>query len=345
MPSSISSSDRFVSKAGFPWAFLTALLAFAACETFLWTWRPWVEFCARYAGPTVASDPLRTSARIRLLPRGGQPPILLIGSSQILEGLDCEVFEARFPGRTCRNLSIAGGTPLDVLFLMHQVDKRASRRTVITGVFPSTLHRGPRAAFSDTGTLACLFRSGDWLHLDATEWIDLLYGQMQDVSGTLRAKDSLRALWQVVGTDPRAALRQEIPPPLPRALDGRPPRTRAYLRQAMGVLDPSLDPRFGAVQEMALDDVIEGEARRGNRMVIIDFPTRRGYSTTITPDAVESHRQLVERLGSRPDVFLVRSTDLPPLSDDDFHDFTHLRASGRRKVSERIAEILLEIAG
>ncbi len=105
-----------------------------------------------------------------------------MGSSQIHEGLDCEVFEARFPGRTCRNLGIAGGTPLDMLFLMDQVDRRVSRRIVITGVFPGTLHRGPKAAFTDTETLACVFRSGLWSHLDATEWIELLYGQMQSVS-------------------------------------------------------------------------------------------------------------------------------------------------------------------
>ncbi len=42
---------------------------------------------------------------------------------------------------------------------------------------------------------------------------------------------------------------------------------------------------------------------------------------------------------------LVRAADLPPLSDRDFHDFTHLGPTGRRKVSERIADILLKIGG
>jgi hypothetical protein len=80
-------------------------------------------------------------------------------------------------------------------------------------------------------------------------------------------------------------------------------------------------------------------------MVVIDFPTRRGYETTITPAALERHRRLVERLAARGGVYVVRAAELPPLVDEDFHDFTHLRASGRRKISARIAEILFRIGG
>ncbi len=346
MPSSTSSSNRSPVRVALPWALLAALIAFSACERLLWTWRAWIEFCGRYAGPAVSSDPLRTTVRIALLPRHEpQVPILLMGSSQIHEGLDCTVFDARFPGRTCRNLAIAGGTPLDLLFMMRQVDERVRRRIVITGAFAGTLHNGPKAAFSDTTTLSCIFRSGQWRDLDATEWIELLYGQIQDLAPTLRAKDSLRALWHFVERNPRAALRAQLPPPHPRVLDGRPPRAKAFLRGSLGVVDSTRGPRFSAAQEVALDELIAGETERGNRIVIIDFPARRGYDTTIPPEALEAHRRLIEHIAARSDVYLVGSGDLPPLSDDDFHDFTHLRASGRRKMSERIADILLKIGG
>jgi hypothetical protein len=347
MHSSTSSSDHSPARRSLPWALLAALVAFGICEGSLWRWHPWLELCSRYAGPEVASDPLRTTARIALLPRHArQVPILLMGSSQIHEGLACEAFETRFAGRTCRNLGIAGGTPLDMVFLLDQVNRRVDRRIVVTGVFPGTLHRGPKAPFTDAATLTLVFQSRLWRHLDATEWVDLLYGLMQDVSPTLRAKDSLRALWDFVSRDPRAALRGELPRPRPRALDGRPSRTRAYFRQAMGVLDPSVVlGRFDATQEMALDRLIEGEASRGNRIVVIDFPTRRGYETTIPSEALLDHRRLVDRLASRPDVVFVPSAELPALSDDDFHDFTHLAPSGRRKISACIADILLKIGG
>jgi hypothetical protein len=334
-------------KGGFPFALAAALLAFGVCERLVWNWRPWLEFCARYTPPWEAADPLRTSARIRLLPTNApQPPVLLIGSSQIEEGLDCAAFEARFPGRHCSNLGVAAGSPLDVLFQTDRVDRRLRRRTVITGVFPSTIHTAPKPSFSDLRTLRCLVRSGAWFHMTTLEWIDVIYGELQNVSETLRAKRSLEDLWAVVGEEPLAALRWEIPPQPPRVLDPREPLPRWYFRSQMGNVNPLIAPgRFTRAHEMALDEVIEREARQGNFMIVIDFPTRHGYETMITTEAIEHHHRLIERLAARRDVVVVRSTDLPPLEDRDFHDFTHLRASGRRKVSERVAEILALVGG
>jgi hypothetical protein len=347
MRSSTSSSDPPVPSA-FPRALVAALLLFVASEHFLWSWRPWLEFCARYVPPYRASDPLRTAVRTALLPRRATlPPIVLIGSSQIFEGLECDPFEARFPGRTCVNLGIAGGSPLDLLFLRDRLDERTRGRTLVTGLFPQTLHRDPKAAFSDASTLRCLYRTGALFRMTPAELIDnVFFGQMQSFSETLRAKDSLLDMWDVVGEDPLAALRYDLPPPPPRTLDQRPPRERGVLRSLMGIVDPTIAPgRFTAAHESALEEVIAGEVQRGNQMVIIDFPTRRGYETTITPEAVEHHRRLMTRLASRGGVWVVASGDLPPLHDEDFHDFTHLRPSGRRKVSERIAAIVTRIGG
>jgi len=323
------------------------LLAFAACEVFLWSFRPWLEICARYAPPYRASDPLRTSVRIRLLPKNDpQPPVLLVGSSQILEGLECEPFDARFSGRTCRNLGIAGGTPLDLLFLADRIDRRVARRVLVTGLFPQTLHSAPKAAFSDTRTLGCLFATGAWLHLSAKEWIEVIYGQIQNLSETLRLKDSLWDMWDVVGPGPAAALRLEIPPQPPRTLDSKPPQPPAFFQEAMGRVNTGIAPGpFTEAHERALFEVIERESRRGNRMIVIDFPTRRGYSTTITPEGVEHHQRLLTRVAAWTNVAVVSGDELPPLADDDFHDFTHVRASGRRKLSERIAEILARVEG
>jgi hypothetical protein len=341
MPSSTSSSEA-LPKAGAPIALVAALLAFAGSERLLWSYAPWLELCSRYTPPDGPGDPLRTSARIGLLPtRERQPPILLIGSSQVLEGLECAAFEARFPGRTCRNLGVAGGSPLDVLFLADEVDSRVQRRTIVTGFFPHTLHRAPKAAFSDLATLRCLLEGGAWLHMDAAEWIEVVDGQLQSISETLRNKDALLWWWSVVSEDPGAAWRLEMPPQPQRRLEGRPPRRPSYFRQRMGVVNPDIAPgRFTAAHEAALDTLIEREARRGNKIVIVDFPTRRGYDTTITPEAVEHNERLFERLSERPDVLVVRRVDLPPLEDEDFYDFTHVRASGRAKISERLAEIV-----
>jgi hypothetical protein len=347
MPSSISSSDRPAPWPAFPWPLLLTLVFFAASEHLLWQWQPLLAFCSRYAPPYRASDPLRTAARIALLPPiEASPPVLLVGSSQILEGMECEPFEERVPGRTCRNLGVSGGTPLDVLFLADRIDERTSRRVLVTGLFPQTLHGAPKAAFSDMATLRCLWRTGALPRTTANEWINFLYGQMQGLSETLRMKDSLWDMWDVVGPDPMAALRLEVPPQPLRTLDSKAPQPPVFFESLMGIVNGEIAPgRFTAANEMALDRLIEREARRGNRIVVIDFPTRHGYETTITPGAVRHHRQLLERVAARREVVMVRREDLPALRDSDFHDFTHLRASGRHKVSSRVAEILASAEG
>jgi hypothetical protein len=272
--------------------------------------------------------------------------VLLIGSSQILEGMECEPFEERFPGRTCRNLGIAGGTPLDVLFLADRIDEQTPRRVLVTGLFPQTLHSAPKAAFSDTATLRCLWRSGALARMTGNEWIEVLYGQLQGVSETLRMKDSLWDMWDVVGPDPMAALRFEVPPQPPRTLDPKPPQPPEFFEALKGVVHADIAPgRFTQAHEMALQRVLDREGLRGNRVVVIDFPTRDGYETTITPEAVRHHRQLLERVAAHRGIIMVRGGDLPPLEDVDFHDFTHLRASGRQKVSARVAEILARAEG
>lgn len=342
MPSPTSSTERPAAWRTFPWALVLALVSYAASERVLWRWQPLLAFCARYAPPQLTAAPLRTEAQMAFLPRAEPwPPVLLIGSSQIQEGLECEAFEARFPGRKCLNLGFQGGTPLDMLFLADRIDRRTSRRVLVTGLFPQMVNFPPKATFSDRATLACLWRSGALARMSGEEWIDVLYGQTQNLSETLRMKDSIRGIWEIVGRDPMAAVRLEMPPQPLRIVDPKPPLDPDYFADAMDIVDPEIKPgKFTPAHEIALARLIEREGRRGNRVVIIDFPTRRGYETTITAAAILHHRHLLERLGAHREVVLVRRSDLPILEDSDFHDFTHLRRSGRQQVSARVAEIL-----
>ncbi len=305
------------------------------------------EFCSRYAPPYPASNELRSWAQIQLLRPVGTPPIILVGSSQIQEGMDCAVFEARFPRRACANIAIAGASPLDTLYLANRVDGRTRRHTLVTGIFPQTLHLEPKASFTDLATLRCLYRTGTLSRMTPPEWIDdLLFAGVLSLSDTARLKDGLRDMWDVVGEDPMAALRHEIAPQPLSALDGRPPLEGAYFRRMIGEVDNRIRPgRFTPAHEDALETLIADEVKRGNQMIVIDFPTRSGYETTITPEAVEQHRRLVARLSARGGVYVVRKPELPRLVNADFRDFTHLRASGRQKVSECIAGILARIGG
>ena len=353
MPSSISSSEaespgrrsfgQRVSTLRLPTAFAVSVALFATCEHLLWGYEPWLEFCARYAPPSHVSDPLRAEAWTRLLAPGAQPPIVLIGSSQILNGLECGPFRDRWPNRACRNLAVVGGTPLDALFVDSRVDRRVPRRVVVTGVTPNTLHKGPKTAFCDFETLSCLVRGGAWSRMSAGEWGRVAYGEILNLSESLRLKDSLKALWGAVESDPWAAIRFELPPRPLHIPDLAPRPDLDYLGQVMRQKDPTLEPgHFTGANEAALQALIEKERRRGNLLVVVDMPTRSGYDSVIPREALEHFRNLEARLVREPGVLFVARSALPPLEDADFYDYTHLLARGARRVSERLAEIVAE---
>lgn len=332
-----------------PVAFIAALILFEVCEGLVWNYRPWLEFCARYARPHFHSDPLRIAALTRLLrPQSPpiRPPILLIGSSQVHEGLDCHLFAGRWPGRTCVNLGFAGASPLDVLFVSDRVQSRVPRHVLITGLLPETLNRPPKAVYSNTRTLEYLARSGVWVHLTPDEWLDVVYGQLQNLSETLRTKDALWDMWGVVRADPFAALRLELPAQPPSQLDTQRPMLAKNLERLIGVVDPAASPgSFTPLHDFALEALIKDQSDRGDVTIVIDFPTRPEHQTRLTTEAIRYYRDLLRRLSNRPDVVLVGRADLPPLTDQDFFDLTHVGPSGRRKLSRRVAEILARIEG
>lgn len=229
-----------------------------------------------------------------------------------------------------------------MLFLADSLDRRVDGRVLVIGLFPNMLHGAPKAAFSDRRTLGCLYRSGALARMTSDQWTDfVLYGQLQGAVETLRMKDSLTALWGVVAADPVAAWRHELPPQPPRATEWTRPQPAAFFKEHIGHVDPEVAPGlFTRAHEMALEKMMAREEQRGNKIVILDSPTRRGYESTITPEAVLHYHRLIDSLAGRPGVLLVRQSDLPPLHNDDFHDFVHLLAGGRNRTSDYVAAML-----
>jgi hypothetical protein len=326
---------------GFPIALVVALAALGITDRLIWSYAPLLRFCARYAPLYSAKDyPMRTAAHVGLLPSDDeQPPILLLGSSQVYEGVECAPFERRFPGRTCENLGIAAGTPSDVLYLLGRADLRTRKRVTIMAFFQSTLHKGPKPAYTDLTTLRLLVRSGALFHMNPGEWLDVVDGELQTFSETLRMSASLKEVWRFVSRDPMAALRRQLPKPQLRLFL---PRPRSELAAMMGkILDPEATPgRFTRLHELAIEAIISGEARRGNRLIVFDYPTHDGYETIVTPEANLHYRRLLDRLAARKEVTLVRRADLPQLQDSDFRDLVHVLPSGRAKISDGLAQIL-----
>jgi hypothetical protein len=325
-----------------PWACLLGLGLFVTAEALVWRYQPWLRFLARHAPPGLG-DPALSAAQLRLLPRSEEPAVLLLGSSQIREGLDCAVLEARLPERRCHNLAVGGGSPLDVLQIARRSAGRLPRRVVVTGLFPKVLHAEPKPAFLGRDAFACLLFTETSRRMEAREWLDAAYGLLAGTSETLRTRDALWATWASVRGDLPRAWHGQRPPGPRRMLEGEPPKPQRYFDERLGLLNFDTRPgTFTPAQEAALFRLAGRERARGNRVVVIDFPTRPGYETTIPQEALVHYAGLLDRLRREKDIVFVEAAALPPLGTEDFLDFTHLSEPGRRKVSERVADLLGE---
>lgn len=341
MPSSTSSSER---ARRWPAALLLGLGLFFAAEHGLWSGGPLLLRAARYTPPGPDGDPLRSAAQLRGLAGKASVPVLLLGSSQVREGLDCVVFERVLPGRPCHNLAISAGSPLDMLYVERRFAARLPRRVVVLGIFPKVMHMAPKDGFVDASTVACLLASDGWRRVGARGWVGVAYGLLQGLSPTLRYKDGLAAAHARVAGRWRAALALELPPQPVRLMAGYPAQPPKYYARNLGVIDgdfPAVGPYTGA-QEQALERLLRVEHAAGQLALVVDFPTRPGYETTLPEAALRHYQALLARLAARPDVVFVPRARLPELGEEDFLDFTHLAESGRARVSERLAQLVAE---
>lgn len=325
---------------------MLGLALYALSDHLLWSHPAVLTFVARYTPAGPDGDPLHVDATLAT-GRTGAVPLLLLGSSQVREGLDCTVLEAHLQGTPCLNLAISAGSPLDLLTIASRYDARLPRRTTVIGLFPKLLHLPPKSAFVDLGTLQSLLGSESRGRLSARQWLDVSAGLLEQLSPTLRYKDALARWAAVVTTDVRAALDGRLPAAPRRLLAGQAPRPARYFERRLGVLDAdALAPgAFSPAQAEALERLLAREVARGGRVFVIDFPTRPGYASTLPGGALTHYQALVRRLAARSDVTLLDIGALGPLSLDDFQDFTHLSASGRAKVSARLGVSLAQAVG
>jgi hypothetical protein len=337
MPSSISSSDFGLIR---PKALGLALCLVAVVEACVWHSSAVARFVLRHQPKAASGDALTVSARIALIDSSRPSLLVLLGSSQVREGLDCQVLMAMRREEACVNLGIGGGSPLDMLYLSRALGG-VPRSTVIIALFPGILHKSPKSGFIDTATLRAVFRSDSWRQLVADDWRLLSLGLLQSLSPTLRRRDGLRDGFTEMSRDGGIAFQQDRSAEVGRttAADRKPP---IYFSNRLGRIDPDFAlSRFSGAQERALELLIEREVSRGHRVWVVDFPTRPGFETTLTSDVRGQYSQQIARLRARSDIQVVDAESLGPLSEDLFIDFTHLDPTGRQLVSERLSRILL----
>ncbi len=345
MPSSISSSENDRRPTWVPWGLVFGLVLFILAESALWGHSPFLETVALYTPPGPDGDPLRTAAAVVRLSKEptDRPLIVFVGSSQVREGVDCMVVQADMVGARCVNLAVSAGSPLDMLALVNQLGTRGGRRVTVLGIFPKVLHMPPKAEFTSFSTLESLLQSGAWANMTGEDWVNLGYGFLQELSPTLRFKDGLERAWRATSGGWRKIWRRELPPQPERLLAGETPRPPAYFEALMGVQDVKDFTRgasFARAQQRALRALTEREVAQGNRMIVVDFPTRDGYASTVPPAALRFYAAACDRIRRQPGVVFVDQNQLGPLSTTDFLDFTHLNEVGRAKVSQRLAALI-----
>lgn len=322
-----------------PWAALSALALFTVSDHLFWRNAHVLAVARSYTPRGDQGDPLIVDTLLQAAPRSGPPFVALLGSSQVREGLDCAAFERALPGRACLRLAISGGTPLDALFIQARLGDRP--HTTVLALFPKLLHMAPKAPLANaTAVRLALGTRAPW-SLGAGTWGPLTFGLLQQLSPTLRYKDAAWALWSEVRRAPRAHWRLEAPevPERLLAFDERQPER--YFTNRLGVADrdTQLGP-FTRLQHAALERFLEREAQGHRRPIVVDFPTRPGYPTTLPEDVRADYAALLAGLRSRPGLRFVGAPELPLLESGDFLDFVHLGPRGRALVSARLAEIV-----
>ena len=332
MPSSTSSFR--------PWALLFGVALFATADQLVWNNRSAARFLLRYQPIGTTHDSIAVSARIRLIEDGGTPVVVFLGSSQVREGVDCDVVTATWGQGECVNLGIGGGSPLDMLHVSREMTRRRAQTTVVS-IFPGVLHKGPKSGFIDTQTIRAIAQSGaaPKLGLDDVRLLGL--GWLQSLSPTLRHREGLREEFRELLAGWPGILEVDHSSQLRRTTDGhrQPP---SYFVDRLGHPDDDTALSvFTQAQEIALGRLIDGEVSRGNRVIVVDFPTRAGFETTLFDDVRSHYARLLAGLRSRTDIRVVAASDLGPLSESDFIEFTHLDSNGRRLVSERLGRLLV----
>lgn len=326
MPSSTSASKALGLGLG--------LAIFAGAEQAIWSSHEVAKFLLRRPPAAASGDTFEVASRILLMDRQGPAPLVLLGSSQVREGLDCDILV----NGPCLNLGIGGGSPLDMLYVARELGNRP--RTLVVAIFPGIVSKAPKSGFIDTQTVRLVARSAAWSTLVPNDWRLLGSGLLQNLSPTLRHRDGLRdAFSEGRLTAPDSASASELPGP--RRTSDRDRKPPEYFANRIGRVDPDHAlTRFTAVQDWALDRLIEEEKAAGRRVSVVDFPTRSGFESTLGEDVKAHYARLLGRLRVRSDLRFVEASALGPLAEGDFIDFTHVDSNGRRLVSERLREHL-----
>lgn len=349
MPSSISSFEARRRLRRLPGLVATVIAIFVILEVAIWNNPLWLTFLARYAGHDSDMDPAWVTASVRLLPRSiEEPPLVLLGSSQIREGIDAESLSLALGNRRCLNLGLSGGTPTDMLAVLADLDARAPNRHVVIGISPQMFDREPKSPFLRFRDLPMAARMSPWSEGDPPDIARMLISaSLCNLSPTLRHKDSIVELIDNLQGRMPDALTFRLPPLLrfksthDRFLTDEDFRRRVAEIQS----DEADEPReWMKLQRAAFLKLLRDESSRGNPVLIFDFPMRPGSEGIFGGELESSYRFFLDEGDVISGVTMADAREFAGLDGRLFADVSHVNATGRRAITLRLASLLIRQA-
>lgn len=345
MPLSISSSRARGRLARLPVILAVVFCAFVLAESGIWNNAWWLTFLARYAGYDSDMDPAWVTASVRLLPRDNpDPPIVLLGSSQVREGLDAGSLEASLGGRRCLNLGLSGGSPTDMLAVLADLDARAPRRSLVIGLSPQMFDREPKSPFVRFRDMPMIARTCPWGDGKAPDMARMLVAaSFCNLSPTLRHKDSIVELIDNLEGRLPEALAFRLPPfERFKSMNEHFLSEEAFMRRVVELKADEIgeEREWMGVQGAAFLRLLRAESGRGNPVLLFDFPMRLGSDGIFHGPLESFYWDFLKEGDGIPGVAVAEPGAFAGLDVRFFADVSHMNASGRRAMTLRLSELL-----
>jgi len=324
-----------------PAAFLSAVALFFLIQSLAVRNDAFWKFC--YAnGQSMMDDPLRVEAQFHMASREkGRNKILLVGSSEVREGLDAERLSADFSkeGYIFYNIGFSSGHPLDLFMLKNKLFR-------VSPVLILYMH-DPRSFYSDYAFLKMPYYFDTNIILPMLKYLGAK--AMLSYQGIL--EEAILGRWL-----PLYKYRQPIKRALVNWLEQRRKGDRQTLRQVYKENKPrsyfletiAKEPKkqyavtgMSALSQDLFSLFSKETVSRGIQFIVLEAPLHPLIGETYDKRICEENDAFLKAQAEAIGFVYLKTAPSVLFTEQDFIDFTHLNQRGREKLTLFLEEYLL----
>lgn len=313
-----------------PWAGLVALVVVAAAEIAA---RSLVPASSRARGFPNEQIELKTEELKAIQKQGERIDVLFVGSSPIHFGVDTAAFEEAVSGAGRVRAYNAGVNGPDFCGIKAVVDEyympHCDPRVIFIGITPNDINAGSLS-----------------LRRSTRELTTLISGELPQFLYAVRLFDQRRRFGRFMTTLGRRPLRRSVPL-INRGYEDF--MALADERGGVGAAERLGNLRVEGPALGALDEFIREHRSNGRTCVLVNLPMRNDYREYVSAQQYRSYVAALESLAHRCEIAFLNLMDAGVVSQAEaeeayssFADTVHLKASGAKKLAERLAEYYLE---